>query len=65
MNRYIQVEGSVWTLKNDYEFQRFLLLRKTKVKLHKTKKKQGLFKYAKNPDRIPKLEDSVWIFFTI
>lgn len=33
MNRSIQVEGAFGVLKNDYEFQRFLLWRKTKVKL--------------------------------
>ncbi len=33
MNRSIQVEGAVGVLKNDYEFQRFLLRGKTKVKL--------------------------------
>lgn len=33
MNRSIQVEGAFGVLKNDYEFQRFLLRRKTKVKL--------------------------------
>ena len=33
MNRSIQVEGAFRVLKNDYEFQRFLLRGKTKVKL--------------------------------
>lgn len=33
MNRSIQVEGAFGVLKNDYGFQRFLLRRKTKVKL--------------------------------
>ena len=33
MNRPIQVEGAFGVLKNDYEFQRFLLRGKTKVKL--------------------------------
>ena len=33
MNRSIQVEGEFGVLKNDYEFQRFLLRGKTKVKL--------------------------------
>lgn len=33
MNRSIQVEGVLGILKNDYEFQRFLLREKTKVKL--------------------------------
>lgn len=33
MNRTIQVEGAFGVLKNDYEFQRFLLRGKTKVKL--------------------------------
>lgn len=33
MNRSIQVEGAFGALKNDYEFQRFLLRGKTKVKL--------------------------------
>lgn len=33
MNRLIQVEGAFGVLKNDYEFQRFLLRGKTKVKL--------------------------------
>jgi transposase len=33
MNRSIQVEGAFGILKNDYEFQRFLLRGKTKVKL--------------------------------
>ena len=33
MNRSIQVEGAFVILKNDYEFQRFLLRGKTKVKL--------------------------------
>lgn len=33
MNRSIQVEGVFGVLKNDYEFQRFLLRGKTKVKL--------------------------------
>ena len=33
MNRSIQVEGAFGVLKNDYEFQRFLLRVKTKVKL--------------------------------
>ena len=33
MNRSIQVEGAFGVLKNDYEFQRFLLTRETKVKL--------------------------------
>ena len=33
MNRSIQVEGAFGVLKNDYEFQRFLLRRKNKVKL--------------------------------
>lgn len=33
MNRSIQVEGTFGVLKNDYEFQRFLLREKTKVKL--------------------------------
>ena len=33
MNRSIQVEGAFGVLKNDYEFQRFLLREKTKVKL--------------------------------
>ena len=33
MNRSIQVEGAIGVLKNDYEFQRFLLRGKTKVKL--------------------------------
>lgn len=33
MNRSIQVEGTLGVLKNDYEFQRFLLRGKTKVKL--------------------------------
>ena len=32
MNRSIQVEGAFGVLKNDYEFQRFLLRGKTKVK---------------------------------
>ena len=33
MNRSIQVEGAFGVLKNDYDFQRFLLRGKTKVKL--------------------------------
>lgn len=33
MNRSIQVEGAFGVLKNDYEFQRFLMRGKTKVKL--------------------------------
>ena len=33
MNRNIQVEGAFGVLKNDYEFQRFLLRGKTRVKL--------------------------------
>ncbi len=33
MNRPIQVEGAFGVLKNDYEFQRFLLRGKIKVKL--------------------------------
>ena len=33
MNLSIQVEGAFGVLKNDYEFQRFLLRGKTKVKL--------------------------------
>ena len=33
MNRSIQVEGAFGVLKNDYEFQRFLLRGRTKVKL--------------------------------
>lgn len=33
MNRSIQVEGAFGVLKNDYEFQRFLLRGKMKVKL--------------------------------
>lgn len=33
MNRSIQVEGAFGVLKSDYEFQRFLLKGKTKVKL--------------------------------
>lgn len=33
MNRSIQVEGAFGVLKSDYDFQRFLLRRKTKVKL--------------------------------
>lgn len=33
MNRSIQVEGAFGVLKNDYNFQRFLLRGKTKVKL--------------------------------
>ena len=33
MNRSIQVEGAFGVLKNNYEFQRFLLRGKTKVKL--------------------------------
>ena len=33
MNRSIQVEGAFGVLENDYEFQRFLLRGKTKVKL--------------------------------
>lgn len=33
MNRSIQVEGAFGVLKNDYEFQRFLLRGKTKVKI--------------------------------
>ena len=33
MNRSIQVEGAFGVLKNDYEFQRFLLRGKFKVKL--------------------------------
>ena len=33
MNRSIQVEGAFVVLKNDYEFQRFLLRGKTRVKL--------------------------------
>ena len=33
MNRSIQVEGAFGVLKNDYEFQSFLLRGKTKVKL--------------------------------
>lgn len=33
MNRSIQVEGAFGVLKSDYEFQRFLLRGKTKVKL--------------------------------
>lgn len=32
-NRSIQVEGAFGVMKNDYEFQRFLLRGKTKVKL--------------------------------
>ena len=36
MNRPIQVEGAFGVLKNDYEFQRFLLRGKTKVKLGAT-----------------------------
>ena len=33
MDRSIQVEGAFGVLKNDYEFQRFLLRGKTRVKL--------------------------------
>lgn len=33
MNRSIQVKGAFGVLKNDYEFQKFLLRGKTKVKL--------------------------------
>lgn len=33
MKRSTQVEGAFGVLKNDYEFQRFLLRGKTKVKL--------------------------------
>lgn len=33
MNRFIQVEGAFGVLKNNYEFQRFLLRGKIKVKL--------------------------------
>ena len=33
MNRSIQVEGAFGVLKSDYEFQRFLLRGKTKVKI--------------------------------
>ena len=33
MNRSIRVEGAFGVLKNDYEFQRFLLRGKTNVKL--------------------------------
>ncbi len=33
MNRSIQIEGTFGVLKNDYEFRRFLLRGKTKVKL--------------------------------
>lgn len=33
MNRSIQVEGAFGVLKNNYDFQRFLLRGKTKVKL--------------------------------
>lgn len=33
MNRSVQAEGAFGVLKNDYEFQRFLLRGKTKVKL--------------------------------
>ena len=33
MNRSIQVEGAFGVLKNDYEFQRFLLRGKTRIKL--------------------------------
>jgi hypothetical protein len=33
MNRSIQVEGAFGVLKNDYEFQKFVLRGKTKVKL--------------------------------
>lgn len=33
MNRSIHVEGAFGVLKNDYEFQRFLLRGKSKVKL--------------------------------
>ena len=33
VNRSIQVEGAFGVLKNDYDFQRFLLRGKTKVKL--------------------------------
>ena len=33
MNRSIQVEGAFGVLKNDYEFQRFLLRGRIKVKL--------------------------------
>ena len=33
MNRSVQVEGAFGVLKNDYEFQKFLLRGKTKVKL--------------------------------
>ena len=33
MNRSIQVEGAFGVLKNDYDFQRFLLRGKTKVKI--------------------------------
>ena len=33
MNRSIQVEGAFGVLKYDYDFQRFLLRGKTKVKL--------------------------------
>lgn len=33
MNRSIQVEGAFGVLKNDYEFQRFLLRGKNRVKL--------------------------------
>ena len=39
MNRSIQVEEAFGVLKNDYEFQKFLLLGKTK----------GLLKYGKKP----------------
>ena len=33
MNRSVQVEGAFGVLKNDYEFQKFLLRGKNKVKL--------------------------------
>lgn len=33
MNRSLQIEGAFGVLKNDYEFQKFLLRGKTKVKL--------------------------------
>ena len=33
MNRSVQAEGAFGVLKNDYEFQRFLLRGKAKVKL--------------------------------
>ena len=33
MNRSVQAEGAFGVLKNDYNFQRFLLRGKTKVKL--------------------------------